>query len=217
MAYPTTSELVALANVPELSGSPAERQDAYRTAAIVAVEGYCGQSFDLTSGSVTLDGSGGQVLFLPQRCVSLTAVEAGGLSADDVVVLDPERDRVRVRSYGTSYYERAMRIVTETRPLWPRGRDNISLTGTWGWADCPATIALAIASDMGDQARSDSSPLAGSVTSLQGLGLTGYSQGNLSLQWGSRASSGAPIPLSPRAARLIDARYVWSSSAGRTV
>jgi hypothetical protein len=211
VGYPTAAELVADSAVPELTGAAAPDQEALRTAAIVAVETYCGQSFESEVATYTVDGSGDGVLYLPRRLDALTglAVNDEPWAVGDVVLSD-DHTRLLFALTGGSAYSRAMLAVQgidQTR-VWPSRRGAVALTGTWGWDTVPQAVTDALRIDMEDTARADANDLASSVAASRKLGLTGLRQGNLSLSIGEVGG------LSPRAIRLLSSDLIWRGPIG---
>lgn len=209
MAYPTASQLVVASGVPELTGASDSDVLSLRTAAIAAVEEFTGQSFDSEEATLSVP-VGGSVAFLPRRLARLdTIAGAGGLSASDVA-LDGRGDRIVLRDWRwtSNAYERALREVSgELSPELGRA---LSITGLWGWEDCPDAVADAIRCDMEDQARADANDLSPTVAAMRALGVRDVSQGNLRLNIGEASM------LSPRAVRLLTG-YVWHGAGGELV
>lgn len=206
--YPSTADLVADSEVTELTSLSAVEQDALREMAIQAVERFCGQSFTLYEGSLTVDGSGARELFAPRRIETLTDLEVKGTSIDltDVLV-SPEGDRLHFEQYATSYAVAAMREHWHDTRTFRAGSGTVILTGTFGWSVVPQAVVLAIRIEMEDQAQADANKLAGTVAAFRRLGLRNIAQGNL------RADIGNPSDLSPRSAKLL-AKYVWTGPGG---
>ncbi|WP_297776457.1 hypothetical protein [Mycobacterium sp.] len=211
MGYPTAAELVAASAVPELTGAAEPDQEALRTAAIVAVETYCGQSFDTEVATYTVDGSGDGVLYLPRRLATLTALSVNDepWAVGDVVVSD-DRTRLLFSLTGGSAYSRMMLAVQgiDQERVWPSRRGAIALTGTWGWDEVPDAVSAALRIDMEDTARADVNDLSSTVAASRKLGLTGIRQGNLSLSIGEVGG------LSPRAIRLLSNDLIWRGPIG---
>lgn len=213
MAYPTVEELVGASDVPELTGASAADQSAFRDAAIRAVESECGQPFGSVAETRSLDGKGGATLYLPQRLDTLVGIDMVGAAwtLSDVVLADGH-DRLTIRSYGSGYYERAMRDVQgvgDVSPRFPLGYDIITITGVWGWAVCPEPVVQALRIDMEDTARADANDLAPSVAVMHKLGLNALSQGNLRLNL-----TDVPGQLAPRALRLLGDDLHWHGGTG---
>lgn len=209
MAYPTTADLVAASSVAELQNLTQPQQDALRAVAINNIERYCGQKFLAFDGSLAVDGSGGAELWPERRVESLTdiAVHGTGIDLTDVVVSE-KGDRVYLAPVSANYAVRAMREEAYDTRTFRAGAGTVTLTGTFGWTVIPDAVFQAIRIEMEEQAVADASALSGPVAAWRRLGLRDISQGNL------RATIGDPSLLSPRAAALLTADYVWQGPAG---
>ncbi len=207
--YPSTEALVAESDVDELTDASSVEQDAYRAAAIQAVEGYCGQAFTLYEGELVIDGTGAREVFPPRRVETLSDIMVKGTSIDLTdVVISPEGDRLHFAPYATSYALAALRDTAYDSRTFRSGSGMIVLTGTFGWSLVPDAVVQAIRIEMEEQAQADSNALAGTVAAYRRLGLRNIAQGNL------RADLvGNPAEISPRAARLL-AKYVWTGPGG---
>lgn len=212
MPYPTTAELVAASANDQLKALDAAQQDALRSVAITSVEGYTGQSFDVEGSEeapVTrlVAGTGSRELFLPQRLEQLVSISvpSGVITTSDVVVDADEHNRVFIARTGSStWVERALRDSAEL--TFPRGADQVTIAGVWGWAECPDAVVTALRFDMEDAASAESSELAPSLRAWRKLGMGSMAQGPLSVQLADR-----PLVLSPRAADTLDtAGMVWA-------
>lgn len=228
--YPTTTELVAASSNAVLKGLEESEQDGLRDEAILAIEGACRQSFTLEGdsgsgsgdgGPVTrkLDGTGGDTLYLPKRLVELVSLEVpgGAISADDVD-LSERRDRLVLpdpRS-GTNWLTQAVaEAIGSVHRCFPAGPAAIDVTGTWGWAanEVPAAVATALRYDMEDRAVANEHALADTVRSAKALGVTGLSQGGLSMQLDGRESA-----VSARVRRILtNAGLIWHGPVGAVV
>ncbi len=205
--YPTTAELVALADDASLSAATPGQQDTYRLLAIRSLEAYAGQSFTEHDGDLLASGTGNPVMFLPRRVIELTAIRnAGSISAASVTI-GPDRDRISLSSYARNYYERALNDLDGFRPWFPRGDDNVLLTGRWGWETLPDGVAEVLAQDMAEQSRTADAPLSASVDQFRALGLTSISQGNLAMSFGLRRGG-----LSATTASLLPPELIWTGS-----
>jgi hypothetical protein len=105
------------------------------------------QTFNLSTSTVALDGTGTDALLLPELPVTAagTVTVAGGTVTD--YVLNTRLGMLVRKSSGTDVdYTNACRTLT-----WPEGRQNITVTYTHGYADADLPrsvrmVALAIAS-----------------------------------------------------------------------
>ena len=156
------------------------------------------------------------MLYLPKRLVELVSIEVSGgvISADDVEVSE-KRDRLSLpdpRS-GTTWLTQAF---AEARGLenraFPSGPAAVEVSGVWGWADdeVPAAAAVALRYDMEDRAVANAHSLADTVRSAKGLGVSGLSQGSLSMQFDGREAA-----VSTRVRRVLaDAKLIWHGPVG---
>jgi hypothetical protein len=211
VAYPTAAELVDESEVTALQDLTTEAAEDLWRAAIRAVEGFCGQSFESVDETRLLSGTGSDVLYLPRRLESLTTLEVLGTSLDlTSVTMSDARDRLVVTpaSFG-NYAVRAMRDYDDPR-LFPYGNDNVTITGTWGWTAPPDEVRLALRLDLEDNALADSHALSETIRAARKLGLTEISQGNL------RASLSSSYGLSERVQTLL-ADHVWYGGVGSLV
>lgn len=208
--YPSTEELISLTTVTELTDLTGDQQDVLRDAAIATIEEFCGQSFDLQHKTVTIDGQGANVLFLPERLQETEYVAINGYAVTlSALTLNDRRDRMHFSSaFGLNYYEQALAEISGER--FPLGFGNVVITGDWGWVDFPDAVRSAILWDMEDTARADANVLSASVAAFRKLGLRSIDQGNL------RADISGVTGLSPRVMNVL-APYVWHGSLGALV
>jgi len=213
--YPTTATVLAETNVAELIALEPEQQEALRSAAIVAIEAYCGQSFENDpETTVLVESAGGYELYLPKHLRSFTDVSqlGGDALALDAIRVDPEGDRICFDSglVGAGYYEQALYDVSggDYGSAFPAG--TLSITGDWGWETAPPSVATALRYDMEEQALADTNALSSTVHAVRRLGLSSIGQGSL------RAQLVAPPMVSPRVERLL-ADYVWMGTGGKLV
>jgi len=208
--YPSTEELLALTSVDELLALTADQADTLRDASISAIEEFCGQKFDLRHRTVTIDGQGANVLYLPERLHEIEGVSVNGYGVSlTALVLSDQRDRLHFSSlFGLNYYEQAIAEISGER--FPLGFGNVVIEGDWGWADFPEAVKTAILWDMEDTARADANVLSASIASYRKLGLRSINQGNLTAD-----ISGAP-GLSPRVMSVL-APYIWHGNLGALV
>lgn len=215
IGYPPLADVVAGSDVPALTNLPSEEQQELYNSSIVAVEEFCNQTFDYFPAiDKVLDGTGTDVLYLPQRLetVSELLVEGSGLEIGDVA-LSEEHDRLYVRAAATtpSYYTQAIRDIEGNPPLvFVFGTENIAISGDWGWFSVPANVLRAIRRDMEDTALADQNALSSSIRAFRKLGLRDISQGNL------RADIAGAWGLSPEVMVLLT-RYVWQGPVGITI
>jgi hypothetical protein len=209
--YPSRAELVAASSNEHLKALSGAQQDALRADAITMVEAYTGQSFE-SEGTPeapvtrTVAGSGARELYLPRRIEEITAlsVPGGSLSLSDVEIAE-NHDRIfLIRQGSSSWVERALADLTAR--AFPRGQDIVTITGVWGWAECPEAVVSALRMDMEDAASASSADFAPSLQAWRKLGMSSMSQGPLNIQLENR-----PMTLSPRAADMLDAAgMVWA-------
>lgn len=201
MAYPTRDALVQASTVEALYSLTPAQLDGLRSTSIASIEEFCGQRFIPEVKTVTVDGGGGEVIYLPQRLAALTGIVLRGsaLALGDVALSD-RRDRLHVVGFaGMSWLQRAEWEAEGQPRRFPSGYSDVALTGTWGWLDAefPAPVGDAIRLDMEDQALADRNELGASVRAFRALGLESIQQGGLT------ASIVAPALLSPRVQRLL--------------
>lgn len=220
MAYPTTADLVAGSAVSELTGLTSAQQDAFRDAAIAALESYANQAFapEGTSGSPVerlLDGNGGVVLRLPKRLSELVELAAFDLGAGDVE-LSERRDRLVIpqdKQIGT-YYSRALRDFPDRPFEFPRDPASVRVSGVWGWADAefPVVLESVLRVQMEDAALGAASQLEPVIRSSRDLGVRRITQGGLSVELSARS-----YVLSERARELLPRELIWGSNVGAAV
>lgn len=205
--YPTTAELVALSVDTSLTNLSSDEQDALRESAIAAIEEFANQRFESRVETVTIDGYGSDVLYLPQRLETLTGLSIEGTAWPvDSVVLNSQNDRLsKSRESGIGYYEQAMAEVSGER--FPLGFGNVALTGTWGWTVIPEAVEWALVWDMEDTAIAEANALSGTIRAYRKLGVRTIDQGNL------RADVTGTPTVSDRVARLLRP-YVWQGAVG---
>lgn len=209
--YPSREELVDGSVNEILTEMTEKQQDALREAAIVAVEAYAGQSFQplgthLEPVAKVLAGTGATELYLPARLEELVELSmvGGAITAADVVISD-DHDRIYLqRNSVSTWVERALSDTCQR--VFLRGHDTITISGVWGWSECPDAVVQALRFDMEDAASAGSAELAPSLQAWRKMGLDSMAQGPLSVQL-----SGRPAVLSPRAADMLDAGgMVWA-------
>ena len=213
--YPTTAELVSESQVTELTGLEFAQQEALRTAAIVAVESFCGQQFlDFPAETVLIASGGGYEIYLPKRLRTLTSI--AGFDSDalelDAITVDPEGDRLVFHRnvVGVGYYEQALYDVSggDYSTAFPQG--TLEVTGDWGWESAPDAVATALRWDMEEQALADANALSPTVHAVRRMGLGNIGQGSL------RAELVTPPSVSPRVNRVLQ-DYLWHGTGGKLV
>lgn len=210
--YPSAEELVAASSVDALTSLTDEEQQALRDASIAAIEEFCNQSFELELDATKyVDGPGTGVLYLPKRLVNLTAIDVpdSALALSDVA-LSATNDIISIRpdSIIGNYYTNVLRELNDHLPLnfvW--GRQNITITGDWGWSSVPDAVKIAIRRDMEDTALADSQGLSETIRAYRKMGVRDISQGNL------RATMSGALGLSPTTMLLLEP-YVWMGPIG---
>ena len=216
--YPTRAELVAASDNKHLEELTDEQQDGLRVAAISAVENFTRQKFEPVGTendpvSKVLHGTGADELFLPAHLEQLIAITVrGGASLDlaDVAIAD-EGNRIYLVAKGMSTWLERSLADTYSRSF-PRGRNTVTVTGVWGWTECPPDVVTAIRYDMEDAASAASNSLAPSIAAWRKMGMESMAQGPLNVQL-----SGRPTVLSPRAADVLEeADLLWEAPIGET-
>jgi len=198
-----------------LTTLPGDDQDVLYRAAIIAVEDYCGQSFDFWLDTQQfLDGSGTRTLYLPMRVETLHEIEVShsGLEAA-FVHLSEKGDRIIVNADAGigNYYERTMMDIQDDPPLkFTYGADTVRVVADWGYTDFPQAVFDALRIDMEDQALSDTNALSQTLRAFRKLGLRQIDQGNLT----ANISRGAM--LSDRVAQILQP-FIWYGKIGVTV
>lgn len=191
MAYMDRADLVAASSVAALTDAATADQDAWRTAAIAAVETYCRQSFVEEDATIALDGNGGKRLPLSRRLAVLSDLSVNAdsfptsLALADVALTD-RHDALFIKPDATSGGTWATRVMREGRPaVFPDGFGTVEVTGTWGWLDTesPAAITnpvnVAILREMEDQALAKNHGLAETIRANARLGLRNVSDGRV--------------------------------------
>ena len=87
------------------------------------IDGITRQWFEPRAIAITVDGTGGQTIFLPIFAIEVTTVTVDGQAVTDFKVYnrffpDDRRNPKIYRDAG-----------------WPEGRQNVSIQGTWGFVD----------------------------------------------------------------------------------
>lgn len=211
MAYPSRATLVGASSVDALTGLASAQQDTLRAMAIAAVEGYCGQRFDLEEDlTLVMDGSGKRELPLTRRLASLTSLTSIGssLTGSDVAIND-RHDALYVSPDASfNWYEKAIR--DDQPPLFASGIGAVSITGDWGFSDAelPATdattrIAMAMRIDMEEQALAMVAGLSETSRAFVKLRVSNLSEGPMN--YGVDQSA---LGLSPDVMMLLEP-YVW--------
>jgi hypothetical protein len=196
----------------------AEQQDSLRSAAIVAIENYTGQSFEPFEGVVTIESAGGPLLPLPRRLETFETISQGGVVLDDVtgVRFNQDRSVLYLRPNNLGYYEQALYEVSGGAYPTKWDRALVEIDGLWGWSTVPAAVIVALRADMEEQALADSNAMSATVGVARRLGLRQMSQGNLSFSLGGGGGgAGGGITLSSRVQSVL-APYVWGG-IGRMV
>lgn len=215
MAYPPLVDIVSASGVEALTTLTVSEAQVLYDSSRIAVEEFCGQSFDYEEGvTYQLDGNGEVALYLPKRLDHMTAlvVTGAGLEIGDVT-LSPERDRLTVRPVGLyqNYYTQALRELDDNLPLrFAYGVGNVAILGDWGWNVVPTPVFEAIRLDMEDTALADANALSQTLRAYRKLGIRDLSQGNL------RATVGGSWGLSPEVMSLLRP-YVWQGQIGVTI
>lgn len=211
MAYPTLETLVGASSVQALTSLGDDEAAKLRNLAIYAAESFCAQKFGLEEGvSIAVDGSGKRALALPRRLATLDTlvVSASALTASDVS-LSENHDALYVNNdAGFNWYERAIR--DDQPPLFASGIRSVTVTGDWGFTDDeiadddPSTrLAMALRTDMEEQALALTGGLSESSRAFVKLRVTNLNEGPLSVNINQTA-----IGLSPDVMMLLEP-YVW--------
>lgn len=202
--YPTAADLVAESSVQDLKDADPAEQEAYREAAIGAIEDFCGQRFVTTGPETrTYDGQGGRRFFLPDRLARLDAVAVQGTAmAVNLVTLAADGRELTVNpNLSPSWVVRA-ESDWDTPPSFLGGLGNVTVTGLFGWTTVPGPVRQALRIDMEDQALADNSELGPSIRALAALGVKQASEGPRS--WTIRSAPN----LSGQVRRLLKP-FVW--------
>jgi hypothetical protein len=211
--YPSFDEIVAESNATELTGLDDGDQETLYTAAVQAIEEYTGQRFDVVTEERTLEAQGGTDLYLPARLDSISAISfptGSPLTLTDLA-LSERHDRLYVKSSaGYGYYAQTiMEMQGHTGKLsFPSGQ--VKVTGAWGWSSFPSEVRQALRVDMEDNAIADSHQLGPSIRAYRAMGVRDIKQGGMTL------ALDRPVPISPRAARLLE-EFVWQPALGQMV
>lgn len=215
--YPSAAALVAGASGDAraaLDALDAAQQDTLRTAAIVAVEEHCHQSFTAVTEARVFDTVGGSRLLLDQRLAVLDTVQVWSTSliaADFRLSRDRSVLTIAPIDTSTAYLRAMVELDPDMRSRHlPDRNGSATVTGTWGWlsTEMPAGVAVALRIDMEDNALADSNALSSSVQSFRAMGLRSIRQGNLSADL-----LGHTPGLSARAKRAL-AGLVWNAHGG---
>lgn len=214
--YPTCAELVGGSLVAALTSLPVAQQEALYDQSVVAIEEFCGQKFDFQPDTTyILDGPGSDVLYLPKRLESLTAlvVEGSTLAIGDVLLQEPY-DRLVVKpssAFSGNYYTQALRAFEQgLSDTFVYDQENVSVSGDWGWSVFPSPVRTAIRKDMEDTALADANLLNQTIRAYRKFGMRDISQGNL------RASFGFAPGLGDDVVNLLSP-YVWIGQVGYVV
>lgn len=121
MAYCTIEEIRAEGITPERASDP--RLAMLIELATAYIDGITRQWFEPRALTITLDGNGGQMLYLPVFAIEVTSVRIDGQAITDYQVYN--------RFFPDD--RRNPRIYREAG--WPKGRQNIAIEGTWGYVD----------------------------------------------------------------------------------
>lgn len=91
------------------------------------IDGITGQWFEPRAMTITLDGNDGKILFLPIFPIETTSLKVNGKLINDYMVYN--------RFFPDD--RRNPKIYRET--CWPKGRQNVSIEGIWGFVDKKGT------------------------------------------------------------------------------
>jgi len=214
--YPTAAELVAESTIPALTSLSSAQQQELFAQSLAAVEEFCGQKFDyLPNTTMSLDGTGSDVLYLPKRLETLTDlnIEGSALSIGDVLLEEPF-DRLVVRAHPSgqrNYYEQALADFEGNLPYsFTYDEENIVLTGDWGWSQVPGPVRTAIRKDMEDTALADTNLLNQTIRAYRKFGMRDISQGNL------RASFAFAPGLGDDVINMLQP-YIWIGQVGTVI
>ena len=109
------------------------------------VKAHCKQDFWYSALATArlVDGNAKNVIQLPVRCYSITAVTMDSGDIYDYVKLEHSNNFTLLRyDAGSSYDEVSIGdvLVTKTGKFFTKGVENLSITGNWGWASCPDDV-----------------------------------------------------------------------------
>jgi hypothetical protein len=135
------------------------------------------QDFNAGTSTISLDGTGTDVLVLPQR----PALTVGSVTVNGGTVTDYQLDGARnllLRGSAGSL----------PRPQWPRGRQNVRVTYAHGYADAAmpqsiVQVALSIASRLVVQGVAQTETI-GDVTINYGMAATDLTNGEQAILYG---------------------------------
>lgn len=87
------------------------------------IDGVTGQWFEPRVMTITLDGNGGEMLFLPVFPIEVTGVTVEG------------REITNYKVYNRFFPDDRHNPKIYRKEGWPRGRQNVNIAGTWGFVD----------------------------------------------------------------------------------
>lgn len=156
--------------------------------AVIAVDAACDmcrtvsdQSFNRGTSTITLDGTGTDMLLLPQLpVVSAGTVNVSGTAVTDYVV-DTNRGML-IRKLTDQPVQDWWTTDPIPSVVWPRGRQNVQVSYTHGYldADIPRDVrmvALTVASRLVVQGVSQFESLPGGVSVRYGTNATDFTDG----------------------------------------
>lgn len=214
MPYPPLEDIVALS--PQLEALTPEQQQALYDASILAIETYCGQSFaDAVDEAIEVQTVRDDTLYLPKRLIVIESIVPLGGDPLEIAAIAITHDGARLvwkrNVVGVGYYEQALQEVSGYSYPTAFSEGWATITGTWGWVDCPVPVAQALAADMIGATYTASNDLTATVGYMRSMGIERISQGNLDLAL-------APMPtMSPTVAALLENFVFRGTPPGRLV
>lgn len=115
--------------------------------ALIAIDSACAvvrslteQDFSSATSTVSLDGTGSDVLYLPQRPVSAAGtVVVNGTTVTDYTVTD---DGALIRTSEDAPTYSTWSSTYQPSAYWPEGRQNVSVTYTHGSGTVPSDVRM---------------------------------------------------------------------------
>jgi len=215
MAYPTVEELQDLS--PALAGLTDDQVAALRVTAIRSIEAYTGQSFDEPHEEVKVVevNNPGDTLYLPERLIEwVTIVPTGADPYDNtamVLMHNGGRLKFKRNHVGLGYYSQALYEVSGEDYATQFDYGFVEIDGTWGWEETPQAVIDAIVWDAEDGHTADQNAMTPTIEYARKVGITSWSQGNLSFSLDARPS------LSARVVGLLDDYVFLGTTEGRLV
>lgn len=154
-------------------------------AACDIIRDTCEQDFNAATDTVSLNGTGTDVLLLPQRpVIAAGTVLVNGGTVTDYIPPTPEGFLYRGTAIGLGYW-------SNCGAMWPRGRQNIRVTYDHGYTVAPTNnvprsirmVALSIASRLVVQGVAQSETV-GDTTISYGMAASDLTEGEKAIIYG---------------------------------